>query len=252
MKLTYLGINGLQLESGGTVLLVDPYVSRAVNEAEDVCSPERVHRYLPRADYIVLGHSHYDHAGDLRALVEYGSPVILGSETTLNICRSYGAPEERLRLFRHRETIVFGPFSVTPLRSLHKPTVNSGAYTIVPQPPRKRKEFPEGGTWALKIESNGRTLVNVGSANLIEESLAGEKCDLLVASVAGRSPQFFSDLLSCIRCKQLMPSHWDDYKGNPLNPALEKTSLADFEKEIGTIDPTLSIRILQPLESIEL
>ena len=147
MKLTYLGINGLQLESGGTTLLIDPYISRATNDAEDVCSPEIVQSYLARPDYVVLGHSHFDHAGDLRAIVNHGSPIILGSETTLNICRSYGAPEERLRLFKHRQNQSFGPFTVTPLRSLHKPTANSGEYTAVPRPPRRRKEFPEGGTW---------------------------------------------------------------------------------------------------------
>lgn len=252
MNLTYLGINGLQLESNGSVLLVDPYVSRAGNEAEDVSSPDLVEGYLPRPDYIVLGHSHYDHAGDLRALVKYGSPVILGSETTLNICRSYGAPEEQLRLFRHRETFDFGPFSVTPLRSLHKPTANSGVYTSVPEPPRRRKEFPEGGTWALKIEAEGKTVLNVGSANFIEDSLTGLSCDLLAASVAGRSPRFFSDLLGCVRCDQLMPTHWDDYKGKPLNPAREKTSLFEFKKEIESINPNIEIRILQPLQSIKL
>ena len=61
MKLRFLGINGFEFEVDGKTLLIDPYVSR---DPARMCVPDIVRRHIPRADYIVVTHSHWDHAAD--------------------------------------------------------------------------------------------------------------------------------------------------------------------------------------------
>ncbi len=73
MKITWLGQAGLLLESGSTVILIDPYLSDSVGELQPHCHRREPvdERFLAlKPDIIVLTHNHLDHT-DPQTLQHY-------------------------------------------------------------------------------------------------------------------------------------------------------------------------------------
>jgi len=228
--------------------LIDPYVSR---DHARVCIPKVVRKHIKQADYILLTHSHWDHAGDVVEIAKYTDAVIVGSETMLNICRHFKIAESRLRQFENRRTIQLGAFSVTPLKSRHKEPVGYPGYYH--QPPTKLKgasDYLEGGTWALSVKCGGYSFLNLGSANLIDEELAGIECDYLLAGISGRAADYLPRLLNCVDAKLLIPTHWDNFFGHPVEAPGERVSLREFREEMKRIAPQQKIRVLEVLERL--
>ena len=245
-----LGINGFEFKVGGETLLIDPYVSR--NPAR-VSIPAVVRKHIQQADYIILTHSHWDHLADVPEIAKYTDAVIVGSETTLNICRYFKIAESRLRRYENHKPMRLGSFTLTPIRSKHKEPVGyPGRYDRVPDRMDGVADFVEGGTWALLLSCAGHTFLNVGSANLIDEELQGTQCDYLLASIAGRAPDYLPRLFQCVDAKVFIPTHWDDFFGHPVEDPHERVSLSKFHKEMKQLAPPLQVQVLKALETLEL
>jgi L-ascorbate metabolism protein UlaG (beta-lactamase superfamily) len=249
VRVRFLGINGFEFTRNGKTLLIDPYVSR---DPARVCVPQTTRKHIKKADYILLTHSHWDHSGDVAEIAKYTDAIILGSETMLNICRHFKIAETRLCQYKARQAIQLGPFSVTPIRSKHKEPV--GYPGLYQQPPTKlvgAPDYLEGGTWALLVDCGGLSFCNLGSANLIDQELHGVRCDYLLASIAGRAPDYLPRLLKCVDAKTLIPTHWDNFFGRPVESPGERISLPDFRDEMATIAPDQKIRVLNVLQTWE-
>ena len=250
MTLKSLGINSFEFKVGGETLLIDPYVSR---DHRRLTVPDVVRKHIKQADYVVLTHSHWDHLADVPEIAKYTEAVIVGSETTLNICRHYKIAESRLRRYENRHTIPLGKFTVTPIRSKHKEPVGyPGHYERVPAKIATAADYVEGGTWALLVSAGGRTFLNVGSANLIDEELQGTKCDYLLSSIAGRAPDYLPRLFACVEAEVFIPTHWDDFFGHAVEKPGERISLSRFQQEMERVAPERKVQILRPLEVIEI
>lgn len=250
MTVRFLGINGFEFKSHGETLLIDPYVSR---DHRRICIPEVVRKHVKQADYIILTHSHWDHLADVPEIAKYTDALIVGSETTLNICRHFGIPVSRLRQFENHQTIQLGNFTLTPIRSKHKEPVGyPGRYARPPEKIENVADFVEGGTWALLLTGGGYTILNIGSANLIDKELQGTECDYLLTSIAGRAPDFLTRLLQCVETKILIPTHWDDFFGYLVEEPHERISLSKFNEEMQKLAPTQTIQTLQPLDTLSL
>jgi len=250
MKLKFLGINGFELKANGKTLLIDPYVTR---DRDRLSVPAVVRKHIKEADYIFLGHSHWDHAADVAEIASYTGAIIYGSETMLNICRHFKMPETRLRQFENRRSFILEPFSVTPLKSRHKePMGYPGYYQQAPERIDRASDYLEGGTWALLVKCGGISLLNLGSANLIDEELRGIKCDYLLAGIAGRAPDYLARLLECVRAKTLIPAHWDDFTGHPVEEPGERVDMKRFYEEMKEVDSKQNIKVLKVLETMEL
>lgn len=250
LKVRSLGINGFEFTYRNETLLIDPYVTR---DPRRLSAPVVVRKHIPRADYIVLTHSHWDHLADVPEIAKYTDAVIAGSETTLNICRYFGIPESRLRLYRDREAIEFGKFTVTPIPSKHKEPVGyPGRYNTVPNKITGAADYVEGGTWAILVTVGGTTFLNVGSANLIDKELNGVKCEYLLASIAGRADDYLPRLLRCVEADVFIPTHWDDFFGRPVEDSRERISLDAFEKERTRVAPSQQVYVLKGLETLQI
>lgn len=250
MTVRFLGINGFEFKANGKTLLVDPYVSR---DPARLSVPAVVRKHIKEADYIFLGHSHWDHAADVAEIAKYTEAIIHGSETMLNICRYFKIPETRLRQFENRRAFILESFSVTPLKSKHKEPVGYPGYYH--QPPTKidrASDYCEGGTWALLLKCGGFSFLNLGSANLIDEELQGIRCDYLLAGISARAPDYLSRLLKCVRATMLVPTHWDDFFGHPVEAPGQRVDMDKFYEEMKEIGSKQSIKVLNVLETMEL
>src|SRR6185437_8069501 len=92
----WLGTAGFALEHAGHVVLIDPYLTRA-SLARCLLSPlvpdeAAIARHVPRADAIVLGHTHFDHALDAPVIARRTGARVYGSRSAAALCRSRGVP----------------------------------------------------------------------------------------------------------------------------------------------------------------
>ena len=111
-------------------------------------------------------------------------------------------------------------------------------------------DYVEGGTWALLVTVGGATLLNVGSADLIDKELQGIKCDYLLASISGRDSDYLPRLLQCVDAKVFIPTHWDNFFGHPVEKPGERVNLSVFQQEMKEVAPAQRIQILGVLESL--
>ena len=85
MKLTYYGHSAFQIESDGTTLLFDPFIT-GNKHTEGIVAPAEL-----SPDAILLSHAHGDHWGDTVAIAQRtGALVIANFEITQYISREHG------------------------------------------------------------------------------------------------------------------------------------------------------------------
>jgi L-ascorbate metabolism protein UlaG (beta-lactamase superfamily) len=70
LELEWLGVASYRLSFEGTTVLVDPYVSRAPLLLRRPALPDAhlIDRHVRKADAILIGHTHWDHAVDAPAI----------------------------------------------------------------------------------------------------------------------------------------------------------------------------------------
>ena len=141
--LKYLGTAGWEIVDGTTTILIDPYLSRINGPAPpgggsghpvmgdkrrvytwaDVAMPDlaAIDAHIQRADFVLVTHTHYDHILDVPHIALKTGAAVIGTESTENVMRAYGVPEEQLLTVRGGEDYQFGSFSLKVIPSIHSP-----------------------------------------------------------------------------------------------------------------------------------
>jgi len=259
----WLGINGLELRFPGITILIDPCVSRA--HASPISNPANVARYIGDADAVFLTHSHWDHLIDVPLVVEQTGARVYGSDTTLNICRARGVPEDRLTRIGHgmRLDLAKG-VTVRVIRSKHKEPVGApGFYTQVPAVLNARAHYLCGDVFAFLLDIDGLRLLNIGSSNLDPSAIKGTACDLFFCGVSNYfdRPGFPQLVHDNIVFKTLIPTHHDAFARYELASyetrdisAFMKGDFVRFKEELRRIAPygDERFRELVPLRTVAL
>lgn len=85
MKLTYYGHSAFQIETGGTTILVDPFIT-GNKHAEGIVEPDDLN-----PDVIMLTHAHGDHWGDTPGIAKRtGAQVVGNFEVTNYVSEKHG------------------------------------------------------------------------------------------------------------------------------------------------------------------
>ncbi len=109
MKIIWLGQAGLMMETGGKIILIDPYLSDSVAKINPL-NYRRVpveERFLHiKPDVIICTHNHLDHV-DPETLKYYlageGSVMVLAPSAAWEEVRKFGGKHNYLRFNRHTE-----------------------------------------------------------------------------------------------------------------------------------------------------
>lgn len=114
--LDWLGCATFRLSVGATTLFLDAYLDRVPGAPQPGLTTEEV----DRADWILVGHSHFDHLwGAERIAVQTGATVI-GSYETVRVLEAQGVPREQLMPVAGGERIRLGEgIGVRVFPSLH-------------------------------------------------------------------------------------------------------------------------------------
>jgi L-ascorbate metabolism protein UlaG (beta-lactamase superfamily) len=234
VKVTWLGVTTLLFDDDETQILIDGFFSRpsifdvifrrpvvsdaaAINYALDEFRLRRLAAVIPL-------HSHYDHAMDVGAIANRSSASVVGTESTANIARGAGVPEEQIVLVTNGDTLEFGKFSVTLITSRHAPNgvgddhLVAGFMSEPLQQPADITEWREGGSWSVLISHPlGTTLVH-GSAGFIDGALAQTQADIVMMSIADLTSQgrryasdYWRQVVENTGARRVYVIHHDDY-----------------------------------------
>ncbi len=233
LTLEWLGTAGFRIEYGEKILLIDPYVTRPriprlifarlpVNK--QLCS-----EVFPKADYIFIGHSHFDHLLDAPEIAVQTGAGIFGTKSTAALSLAYGVPEEKVKIINPWEPIQLGDFRVTCIPSVHGKIVmgrvpTPGEIVSVKRLPMRASRYRVGGVFGIIIEVGGFRMLHAGSANLIDEEMAKVgKANVLLLCLAGRSgtPDYVKRMMRHVLPDIVIPHHFDNFF-SPLKKGLRR------------------------------
>lgn len=283
--LKYLGTAGWEINDGQTVILIDPFVSRINGPAppsggsshvvagdtrraygwNDIAEPDMaaIRAHIPRADYVLVTHTHYDHVFDVPHIALKTGATVIGTESTENVMRAYSVPEEKLITVRGGEDYDFGSFSLKVIPSLHSP-LDHKRYFSSKQAPAGMKApltlqqmHPEGGTLAYLIRFHTHQILAFGGMNYIEREITGLEPDVALVGAAGSRKEIYDysgRLMRALHYPPLvLPTHWDNflvpYEASQ-QPALD--ALQSFLQEIAAASPTTKVIVPKYFEAIPL
>lgn len=178
---------------------------------------------------VIPVHNHYDHAMDSPEVARRTGALLIGSETTANIARGVGLPEEQIRVVRDRERLRFGRFAIRLIETRHfefpDPRVRERAlgrpHLDAPLvPPVGAFDYPVGIPYALHVEHPRGSFLVQGSAGYVEGAFKGLKADTVFLGVGGLGTQtseyreaYWRETVERVGAERVVLIHWDSLTG---------------------------------------
>jgi L-ascorbate metabolism protein UlaG (beta-lactamase superfamily) len=280
--LKYLGTAGWEITDGTTVILIDPYLSRINGPPPpgvhtmagdtrraygwgDVAQVDvaAIDSHIQRADFVFVTHTHYDHVLDVPHIALKTGAAVIGTESTENVLRAYGVPEEQLITVRGGEDYEFGAFSLKVIPSIHSPLDHKRYFSSATAPAGMKAPLtleqmhPEGGTLAYLIRFHGHQILAFGGMNYIEREMVGLEPDVALVG-AGSSRKEIYDysgrLMRTLHYPALvLPTHWDHFL-EPYDASEQSAidALQSFIQEIVAASPKTKVIVPKYFEAIPL
>lgn len=285
LSLAYLGTAGWEIRSGKTVILVDPYLTRAkYGTPNDDVSPDDprptvtvrdivrsdttvIDAHIQRADVILITHTHPDHALDMPYIARKTGAVVVGTASTINLARASGVPDRQLKAVKGGEDLAFDGFSVRAIHSLHgifrRPADPNAPPAIPPlfpanaAPPFRFGQFAEGGTLAYLIRIAGHKVILFGSMNYIEHELEGLNPDVALISAMPERNNLDNYTPRIMRVlgnpPVVLPTHWDRFNvpySVSQQPAVDR--LQSFIAEVKAVSPNTKVIVPEYFKPISI
>ena len=284
LRVRWLGVAGFSIEAGDDVLLHDPYLSRPgfwrtlfrryqpdAAVLGPLFEPGSPAPELSRASLVLVGHSHFDHLGDVPWIAERTGGQVVGSPTTANIARGYGSAPHTVSAVAPGDRIVRGSFEVRVVESRHarlffgNPPL-PGEVLEPPQAPIHALSVKLGGALAYLVTHlpSGLRVFLLSSADVHPPALdalaaEGVRVDLLLPASQGRDPDYAARLVKALRPRRVVPHHYDDFfrplddpdaaaPGDPEDLAAFEAELLAAAEEEGH---PLEVRRLDLFEALE-
>ncbi|MDB4931353.1 MAG: hypothetical protein JWM10_3837 [Myxococcaceae bacterium] len=269
IRVTWLGTAGFAIEHAGTVVLIDPYLTRA-SLPRLIAMPLRsdraaVARHAPAADAIVAGHTHFDHVLDVPAIARATGARVFGSRSCAALCRAEGVAAAQVvdvegAMRGEPVQAEVGPFTLRFIPSVHSAFLLGrvpfpGEISDCDQLPLRTEQYRCGAVFGVELRVAGKTLYHLGSADLLDVR-APRDVDLLMMCVAGwtTTPRFTDRVMKAFTPRAIVLSHWDDFlspmsAGAKMLPAMQLPRLVEG---LTRVDPSVRLGALPLLGSIAL
>ena len=233
LSATWLGVTTVLIDDGETQILIDGFFSRPTLAdgllRRPVSNDAAIINYalqefdMRRLAAVIPVHSHFDHAMDVGAIAKRTNASVLGSESTANIARGAGVPEDQVVVAGNGESYAFGQFKVRLLESRHGPIGWRGSVPLpgtIDSPlemPAPLQAMRVGKAWTVVIEHPLGTILVQGSSGFVEGGLDGIRADLVLLCTYGLSSlgrdyaeRYWQEMITTTGATAVMPMHFDD------------------------------------------
>ena len=234
----FTGTSTLLFSDGKTAWMVDGWFSRpgVLTLARGKIGPDldAITRGLAANEVeslaaVIPMHSHFDHAMDAPEVARRTGAILMGSESTANIGRGWGLPENQMQVFTNGTPVTVGDFVITPIESQHfqfaDPKVREQALgnpkiTEPLVPPVPLFGYKLGKAYVLHVAHPMGRFVVVGSAGYVEGSLQGLEADTIFLGIGGIGSQtesyrqvYWRETVDAIGAERVIPIHYDSLTG---------------------------------------
>jgi len=237
LELEWLGVAGYRLTYEGTTVLVDPYVSRVpllsvILRRPTLPDATLIDRYVRRADAILIGHTHWDHAVDAPAIARRDGATVYGSDSLARLMALHGLDGVIVEPGRRYE---IGPFTVSFTPSRHSKLLFGrkvpfdGPLTCEDLHGLSPGAYRCGDVFGIRIEVAGTSFYHQGSADLRDDARI-EPVDVFLAGIAGRqvTPHYWRRILPRLDPRVVVPTHYDNFFA-PLDKPLSLVRRVELE-----------------------
>lgn len=237
VTLTYFGVAGFSISDGKHTILIDPYFSRPSDTEHPVPDAQAIAAHAPaRADVILVGHAHYDHALDVPAIARATGALVVGSREVAVAARAAGVADDKILLAKGGEDYELDGFSVRVVPSLHSFT--------------GWKNGDDVQTFAYLIRLGGVTILAFDTANFVEREVDGLRPDVaIVAPGWGKVHDYSCRLMRALgRPPVVVATHFDDHKKPAATPLTDEqlADLGTFEREIHACAKSTRVIVPRP------
>ena len=246
IRITYLGVNGYQLETAGHALLIDPYFSRPGAGAfllDEAVAPDAARldagmaHVRPRVDAVLVTHAHIDHLLDVPPIMRRTRARLVGGPTAVNQARSLGIAASQCRPVRGGDVRRIGPWTIRVFSTAHDRLFGAvpfrGVRAEPGPPPVKASDWVVGEPLAFVIEAAGRRIyIEAGG---VPGVLPPEmKVDLAILGVAlPDARRHFAPAVRLLHPRFTLPSHQDDFF-QPFDRGFIFGKMTDFPEVLRT------------------
>jgi L-ascorbate metabolism protein UlaG (beta-lactamase superfamily) len=221
LELRWIGTAGFRLEYQGTVLWIDPYVTRLplgqLIRRRVVPSDElAIAREIDRADAVLVGHTHFDHALDVPAIVRRTGATAYGSPSLDHLMHLHGLSATVVEAHRDYEV---GSFRFHFVPSVHSKlqlglgVPYSGELTCEHLDELTPQAYKCGQVWGICIEVAGMRFYHQGSADLLEDEIRDKGVDVFLCGISGRrfTKNYVERIVRALQPQMIVPTHYDDF-----------------------------------------
>ena len=253
VTVTWLGVTTLLFDDSETQILIDGFFSRPTltqilfdlpvdNNAAQINYAMNEFR-MRRLAAIIPVHSHFDHAMDIGEIANRSSASILGTESTAEIARGAGVPEDQITVVEDTTSFQFGNFRVTLRPGNHAPIGWGGSVPFdgiieealaLPQPV---STWRMGGSYTIMIEHPQGTALVQGSASYKKYALRNVAADVVFLGVGGLdslgrdyAELYWQHTVTATGSHSVYPIHFDDLTKPFGEIALFPRAVDNFEK----------------------
>jgi L-ascorbate metabolism protein UlaG (beta-lactamase superfamily) len=233
LLVSFLGVATLLFDDGETAIMTDGYFTRINREQMNLDEPIAPDQALVAAGLKRIGvdrlaavmtvHSHFDHSLDTPVVAQLTGATVVGSRSTANIARGWGLDEDQIKEVESGDSIRFGDFEVTFIRSKHYAFPGASASSIGKEilsplvPPQPRSAYVEGGSYSILIEHPEKSFLVQGSAGSLPGALDAYSTDVVLLGIGGLGLKerdykegYWRDVVEALDAKVVIPIHFDD------------------------------------------
>lgn len=255
----WLGVAGVEIKSGGQILVIDPYFTRLPFRSMWF-GRARPNRALtiektPRCDHVLVTHPHWDHLLDVPDVVLHTGATVLGSANTCRLLSALGVPPEQIIEVGISNRLELGVFRIEVLPAIHPRTpIDRCINAPLPpnlKPPLRLTDYRMDVCYSFLIEVDGYRLLH-GTGQDPIQSVPPD----VAFTGAETLRRHYETLLDIVRPRLLVPIHWDDLfspLSRPIRPMLSpprlalppfrRFDLAEFARMIQEISPEIAVLI---------
>ena len=234
----WLGTTGFKIQKGDFVVLLDPYLTR-VSFWEECTQPLKsnakiLEEKIPRADYIFITDSHFDHFLDTPAIALRTGAKVVGSPNTAKLLRLFRVPENQIIETQGGETLQAGPFTVQVARAVHGKIygmkVFHGDVDAEAKPPLRARQYANLENRCYHFTVDGLRFVDTTGSDIDVASLKDKDfaCDILIANVTALDSGYIRKLLDWTKPKVVFPTHYDNFF-KPFSDGVRSWNIADLK-----------------------